>query len=56
MRLMKYDIFTEKVNKVALDSHDLKQIILDCKIHTLQWAHYRLVNNTACEHCIKIIY
>jgi len=51
IRSEKHDIFTEKVNKVALESHDDKRCILDCNIHTLPWGHYRLEYGRACYQC-----
>ena len=35
-------IYTETVNKVALSANDDKRIILDDKINTLSYGHYKV--------------
>ena len=38
----KHEIFTQKVNKIALSADDDKRYILDDGVHTLAWGHWRL--------------
>ena len=45
IRSSKHEIYTEKVNKVALCSDDDKRYILKDGINTLAWGHYRIPQN-----------
>ena len=40
----KHEIFSETVNKIALSADDDKRIILDDKISTLAFGHYKTNN------------
>jgi len=42
IRSYHHDIYTEKVNKVALSADDDKRVILQDGIHTLAYGHYSL--------------
>jgi len=39
-----HDVYTEKVNKVALSAEDDKRVIMKDGIHTSAYGHYRLKN------------
>ena len=38
----KHEVFTQKVNKIALSADDDKRFILPDGISTLAWGHWRL--------------
>ena len=42
IRSYKHDIFSETVNKIALSANDDKRIILEDKISTLSYGHYKI--------------
>ena len=39
-----HEMYSEEVNKVALSSKDDKRHVLEDKIHTLAYGHYRLIS------------
>ena len=41
-RSEKHDIFTQKINKIALSADDDKRFVLEDGVHTLAWGHWRL--------------
>ena len=41
IRSHKHEIFTETVNKISLSANDDKRIILEDKIFTLAYGHYK---------------
>jgi len=45
IRNHRHDVYTEKVNKVALSAEDDKRVIMENCIHTLALGHYNLTNN-----------
>ena len=45
IRSHRHDVYTEKVNKVALSAEDDKRVIMEDGIHTLALGHYNLTNN-----------
>ena len=45
MQSHKHEIFSETVNKIALSANDDKRIILDDKISTLAFGHYKIMIN-----------
>ena len=45
IRSHRHDVYTEKVNKVALSAEDGKRVIMEDGIHTLALGHYNLTNN-----------
>ena len=45
IRSCRHDVYTEKVNKVALSADDDKRVIMEDGIHTLALGHYNLTNN-----------
>ena len=42
LRSYEHEVYTEEVNKVALASQDDNRYILEDKIHTLAWGHYKI--------------
>jgi len=42
IRSRRHDVYTEKVNKVALLAENDKRVIMEDGIHTLVYGHYRL--------------
>ena len=42
LRSYDHEVYTEKVNKVALSAEDDKRYILEDGIHTLAWGHYKI--------------
>ena len=42
IRSYDHEVFTEKINKIALSPFDDKRYILEDGIHTLAWGHYKL--------------
>ena len=42
IRSHKHEIFSETVNKIALSANDDKRIILEDKISTLSYGHYKI--------------
>ena len=42
IRSYDHEVFTEKINKIALSHFDDKRYILEDGIHTLAWGHYKL--------------
>ena len=42
IRSHKHEIFSETVNKIALSANDDKRIILEDKISTLAYGHYKI--------------
>ena len=45
IRSCRHDVYTEKVNKVALSADDDKRVIMEDGINTLVIGHYNLTNN-----------
>ena len=43
IRSYKHEVYTEELNKIALDSKDDKRLILDYKVHT-HAGHYSISN------------
>ena len=42
IRSYDHEVYTEIINKVALNWYDDKRYILDDGIHTLAWGHYKI--------------
>ena len=42
IRSYDHEVFTEKINKIALSPFDDKRYILEDGIHTLAWGHYKI--------------
>ena len=42
IRHRKHELYTEKINKKALDSSDDKRVILEDKVSTLAQSHYNI--------------
>ena len=42
IRSRKHEVFSETMNKIALSADDDKRIILDDKISTLAFGHYKI--------------
>ena len=40
IRSHKHEIFTEEINKIALNGNDDKRIVMKDRIHTLAYGHY----------------
>lgn len=51
IRSYKHEVFTEKVNKIALSANDNKSFILEDRIHMLAHNHYK-VNERKNQHTI----
>lgn len=52
IRSKNHNVFTQRVNKVALTTTDDKRFVLGCGIHTLPHGHYRIQdNNIQCVRC-----
>jgi len=48
IRSRRHEVFSEKVNKIALSSEDDKRVIMEDGIHTKAFGHYSLgENNTS---------
>ena len=45
IRSHQHEIFSETVNKIALSADDDKRIVLDDKISTLAFGHYKIMIN-----------
>ena len=45
LRSYNHEVFTEKVNKIALSAMDDKRYILSDGMHTLAWGHYKIKDN-----------
>ena len=45
MQSHKHEIFSETVNKIALSADDDKRRIMDVKISTLAFGHYKIMIN-----------
>lgn len=45
IRSRKHDVYTTKVRKLALSSHDDKRFVLNDNIHTMAYGHYKLIEN-----------
>ena len=48
-RSHKHEMYTEKVNKIALSADDDKRVIMDDGIHTLAYGHYKINGNVLSE-------
>ena len=44
IRSYDHEVYTEKINKIALSPFDDKRYILEDGIHTLAWGHYKINN------------
>ena len=42
IRSHKHEIYTEEINKIALNGDDDKRIVMEDRIHTLAYGHYSL--------------
>lgn len=40
-----HEIYTESINKTALNGDDDKRFICEDGIRTLAWGHYKIINN-----------
>lgn len=52
IRSKNHNVYTQRVNKVALSTTDDKRYLLDCGIHSLPHGHYSISDDIQCVRCL----